>query len=271
MGAKQIFFVLFILWFPGLTGWLFCSSLIKFRRWRRDTPVSARRQAVLILLPSLLIVLFLLPAILSIPGELPVPQSELEEVTAPVESVKQLTYRRTRGRYGGTGRAHRYHIYLEDRPGYLRIPDFVKFDQDAFLNWAGKEPVTFLFSSSSGRPIPYVIQNASGGTFQDYESVYTQMWSNAVHTMITVLSSALFLGAGAVCLPAWLYPLKARGRIDQGKRRELALLVLFLVVLLAVCFFNSLPEVTETPASSPSATADRYIQTPPSGSQAAEG
>ena len=250
MGAKIFFLLIFALWFLGITGLLLAHFLKKYLLWRQKTPVSPRRQFVLILLPSLLIAFFLCPTLVQTFKDLPVPRGQLKEITAPVESVRQLTYRRTQSRYGGARLEHRYNIYLEDHSGYLRIPENFRFDQEGFLAWAGPEPVTFLYSSDSGRSIPYIIQNASG-CFWDYEFAAGQLWHSVMYHLITALSALLFLGAGAVYLPAWLYPLKARGRADKSKKRELAVLFLFIAVLLAITFVQSRPQVTETPAPPP--------------------
>ena len=84
------------------------------------------------------------------------------------------------------------------------MPENFGFDQDEFLAWAGLEPVTFLYNSNSGRSVPYVIQNASGARFLDYEFTSGRLWSGAMYRLVTALSALLFLGAGAVYLPAWL-------------------------------------------------------------------
>lgn len=249
MGIKIFLFALCALWFLGFTGWLFVHYLKKYLFWRRKTPVSPGKQFILILLPSLLIALFLFPTFLQTFQDLPVPYGELKEVTAPVESVKQLTYRRMQGRYGGVRREYRYNIYLEGLSGCLRVPENFKFDQEDFLAWAGREPVTFLYSSNSGRSIPYVIQNASGALFWDYQFASGQLWSGAVYHLIMALSALLFLGAGAVYLPAWLYPLEAKGK--ASKKLNLAILSMLIVTYAAVSYFTGQPEVTETPAGGP--------------------
>lgn len=251
MAGSIFFLVLYALWFLGFTGWLFVHFLKKYLFWRKRTPISPRRQFVLILLPSLLTALFLGPTLLQIPKDLPVPYGELKEVTAPVESVKQLTYRRMQSRYGGVRREYRYNIYLEGRTGYLRIPENFKFDQEDFLAWAGLEPVTFFYSSSSGRSIPYIIQNASGARFLDYEFTSGQLFSLAMNRLITALSAFLILGAGAVYLPAWLYPLKDKGKLGWSRKLDLAVLSVLIAAFVAISYLNNKPEITQTPAGGP--------------------
>lgn len=251
MGGKIFFLVLHALWFLGFTGWLFVHVLKKYLFWRKKTPVSPRRQLILILLPSLLIALFLWPTLSQIPRDLPVPRDELKEVTAPVESVKQLTYRRMQSRYGGVRREYRYNICLKGYSGYLRIPENFKFDQEDFLAWAGLEPVTFFYSSNSGRSIPYVIQNASGARFLNYEFASGQLFYLAMNRLINALSALLLLGAGAVYLPAWLYPLQDRGKLGWSRKLDLAVLSVLMIAFVVTGYFINKPEVTETPASGP--------------------
>ena len=248
MGANIFFLVFYALWFLGFTGWWFVHFLKKYLFWRRKTPVSPGRQFVLILLPSLLTAVFLFPTFFQAFKNLPVPYSELKEATATVESIKQLTYRRTQSRYGGVRREHHYNIYLEGLTGYLRVPENFGFDQDEFLAWAGLEPVTFLYNSNSGRSVPYVIQNASGARFLDYEFTSGRLWSGAMYRLVTALSALLFLGAGAVYLPAWLYPLESKGQVGKSKKLELAFRAALVATLLVVGYFTSQPEVTQTPA-----------------------
>ena len=248
MGANIFFLVFYALWFLGFTGWWFVHFLKKYLFWRRKTPVSPGRQFVLILLPSLLTAVFLIPTFFQAFKNLPVPYSELKEATATVESIKQLTYRRTQSRYGGVRREHHYNIYLEGLTGYLRVPENFGFDQDEFLAWAGLEPVTFLYNSNSGRSVPYVIQNASGARFLDYEFTSGRLWSGAMYRLVTALSALLFLGAGAVYLPAWLYPLESKGKVGKSKKLELAFLAALVATLLVVGYFTSQPEATQTPA-----------------------
>ena len=254
MGANIFFLVFYALWFLGFTGWLFVHFLKKYLFWRRKTPISPGRQLVLILLPSLLTAVFLFPTFFQAFKNLPVPYGELKEATAPVESIKKLTYRRTQSRYGGVRREHHYNIYLEGLTGYLRVPENFGFDQDEFLAWAGLEPVTFLYNSNSGRSIPYVIQNASGALFLDYEFTSGRLWSGAMYRLVTALSALLFLGAGAVYLPAWLYPLESKGKVGKSKKLAMAFLSALAITLLVVGYFTSQPEATQTPASGPEKT-----------------
>ena len=106
MGASIFFLVFYALWFLGFTGWWFVHFLKKYLFWRRKTPVSPGRQFVLILLPSLLTAVFLFPTFFQAFKNLPVPYSELKEATATVESIKQLTYRRTQSRPPGAPLQH---------------------------------------------------------------------------------------------------------------------------------------------------------------------
>ena len=241
------FLLLCIAFYLVFALWCFVHFFRKYLRWRKDAPISRGKRACIILPPVLLILSLFLPMLARLPGALPAPREELKELTAQVESIRQYEYKRQRGRYGGITREYRHYISLQGYTGSLLVPENFGFHQEEFLNWAGTEAVTFRYALTGGHTTVYEVQRGDGSLFLDYDRSRGRLMRSAEHDLILLLSGMLLLGAGAVYLPAYLYP---PGGDSRKQWRNLGLLGLVVLVVITVEAFRS-PKVTDTPAGDP--------------------
>lgn len=242
------FLLLCIALYLSFSLWCFVHFLRKYLRWRKDAPISGRKQMCIILPPVLLILSLFLPMLAQLPGQLPAPREELEELTAQVDAVRQYEYKRRRGgRYAGIYYEYRHYISLKGYTGSLLVPENFGFDQEEFLDWAGTDPVTFRYALTGGRTTVYEIQGADGSLFLDYSSSRGRLLRLAEHDLVISLSGVFLLGAGAVYLPAYLYP---PGGNSRKRWQNLGLLGLVCLVVFTVDSLRK-PRVTDTPAGGP--------------------
>ena len=242
------FLLLGIAVYLGFSLWCFVHFLRKYLRWRRNTPISGGKQACIILPPVLLILALFLPMLARLPEELPASREELKELTAQVDAVRQYEYTRRRGgRYASIYYEYRHYISLKGYTGSLLVPENFGFDQEEFLDWAGTDPVTFRYALTGGRATVYEIQGADGSLFLDYSSSRGRLLRGVEHELVILLSGAFLLGAGAVYLPAYLYP---PGGDSRKWWRKLGLLGLVCVAVFGIDSLRG-PKVTDTPAGGP--------------------
>ena len=221
----------------------FFRRVYRYFQWRKKTSMPLWGQLILILLPMTLTLVVFGQPLLKVPAECPVPLSELKEITAPVDYVQERESHQASGR--SVRVVKRYRIYLEGCSDYLYIPDNFRFDQDAFLHWAGPEEITFLYARTGGRFIVYQIQRGTN-VFLSYSHTHEMLTTTFLTDLFANLTMLLLGLGGSVYLPEFLSPR------DKAKRGERILFLVFAASALVLFVFLSnlvgQPKVTESPA-----------------------
>lgn len=230
----------------------FFRRVYRYFQWRKKTSMPLWGQLILILLPMTLTLMVFGQPLLEVPAECPVPLNELKEITAPVDYVQERESHQASGR--SVRVVKRYRIYLEGCSDYLYIPDNFRFDQDAFLHWAGPEEITFLYARTGGRFTVYQIQRGTN-VFLDYSHTHEMLTTTFLTDLFANLTMLLLGLGGSVYLPEFLSPR------DKAKRGERILYLVFAAsVLVLFVFLSNLvgqPKVTESPAD----TSDLLVVT----------
>lgn len=229
----------------ALAGTVFLFRRVRrYFRWRKNTSLAPEKH-LLLMLPALVLsfVLFGGP-LLTVPEKYPAHRGELKEVTAPVDVVRQYETHQMSGR--SVQIVRNYRIYLEESDGSLYVPNNFRFDQDAFLRWAGSEQVTFLYASTGGRLTVYQIQRGDG-VFLAYSKARECLTVTLLSDLFIWLAALLFGLGGSVYLPEFL------NHRDKKVREQRILGLVFMVVLLVVIvlcgYLASRPKITETHAA----------------------
>lgn len=214
----------------------------QFFRWRRDTLMRPWQQLLLILPPLALSLVVFGGPLSAVPEEYPAQLGDLQEVTAPVDMVREYETHQATGR--SIRIVKRYYIYLEGYEGSLYIPDEFRFDQEDFLRWAGSEEVTFLYARTDGRLTIYQIQRGDQ-VFLDYARARERLTVTFLADLLMMLAALLFGLGGSIYLPEFLSPK------DRSKRTERILGLIFAALLVTVIvllygLLNSQPKITES-------------------------
>lgn len=215
----------------------------RFFRWRRETLLPTWKQ-LLLLLPALaLSVLIFGQALLRAADEVPASYAELKTITAPVESIREYESHQVSGR--SVQIVKRYYIYLKGYSGSLHVPHNFRFDQDAFLAWAGPEEITFLYARTGGKLVAYQIQRGEDEVFLDFQWADEQLTVTFLTHLLTMLALLLFALGGSLTLPEFLHP---KDRAVKRERQAALCFIALLTVLLIGTGIVSKPTVTDTPA-----------------------
>lgn len=234
----------FWLIFGGWTAGIFINNLKTLLQWRKKARPSNLRLLAALLPPLAVVMALAVPSLVRFPERLPAAREELFEASAPVESVREYMTKQPQTR-GGPRKVYRYYISLEGYEGSLYVPKEYRFDQDAFLRWAGPDEVTFRYARTDGRSTVYVIEKADGSVFLDYDFAAGQLQISAVDGLITTIVFILFFAAVCLRFPEFVY---------QDRKGELArwMAVVFggvgLVLLLVGLSYLMEPTITDTPA-----------------------
>jgi hypothetical protein len=219
------------------------KRLRRFLRWHRETLTPTYKQ-MLLLLPALaLSILIFGQALVRTAKEVPAEWADLKTITAPVESVREYESHQVSGR--SIQIVKRYYIYLEGYSGSLHVPNNFRFDQDAFLAWAGPEEITFYYARTGGRLVAYQIQRGDDEVFLDFQWANEQLTVTFLSHLLTMLAVLLFALGGSFTLPEFLH---TKDRAVRHERRAALAFIALLVVLLIGVRFVSKPTVTDTPA-----------------------
>lgn len=231
-------------------GFALAGAVLLFRRvrryfrWRKSTLMSPEKQ-LLLMLPGLVLSLVLLGGpLLTVPEKCPAQRGELEGVTAPVDMVRQYETHHVSGR--SVQIVRNYYIYLEGRDGSLYVPNNFRFDQDAFLRWAGSEQVTFLYASTGGRLTVYQIQRGDG-VFLSYFKARECLTVTFLSDLFIWLAVLLFGLGGSVYLPEFLS--HRDKQVREQRILGLIFMVLLLVVIVLCTYLAGRPKITETHAA----------------------
>lgn len=230
----------------------FFRRVYRYFQWRKKTSMPLWVQLILILLPMTLTLVVFGRPLLKVPAECPVSRSELKEITAPVDYVQEHESHQTTKQ--SVRIVKRYCIYLQGYSQYLYIPDNFRFDQDAFLCWAGPDEITFLYARTGGRFTVYQIQRGAQ-VFLDYSHTHEMLTTTFLTDLFALLTMLLLGLGGSVYLPEYLSP------HDKAKRGQRILGLVFMALMLMTLVFLTIlsrqPKVTETPAD----TSDLLVVT----------
>lgn len=229
----------------ALAGTVFLFRRVRrYLRWRKSASMSPEKQLFL-MLPGLVLSFILLGGpLLTVPEKCPAQRGELEEVTAPVDMVRQYETHQVSGRSVQVVR--NYYIYLEGRDGSLYVPNNFRFDQDAFLCWAGSEQVTFLYASTGGRLTVYQIQRGDG-VFLSYSKARECLTLTFLSDLFIWLAVLLFSLGGSAYLPEFLS--HRDKQVREQRILELVFVALLVVVIVLCTYLASRPKITETHAA----------------------
>lgn len=214
-----------------------------FLRWRRETLTPTWKQMLLLLPVLALSVLIFGQALVRAAKEVPASWEDLQSITAPVASVREYESHQMSGR--SIQIVKRYYIYLEGYSGSLHVPHNFRFDQDAFLSWAGPEEITFYYARTGDHLIAYQIQRGEDEVFLDFQWADEQLTVTFLTHLLTMLAALLFALGGSFALPAFLH---TKDKAAKHERRVTLAFIALLVVLWLCADLIRKPTVTDTPA-----------------------
>lgn len=231
-------------------GFALAGAVFLFRRvrrclrWRKNTFMPLGKQMFL-MLPGVVLSLVLFGGpLLTVPEKCPVKRSGLKEVTAPVDMVRQYETHQLSGR--SVQIVRNYYIYLEGRDGSLYVPNNFRFDQDAFLCWAGSEQATFLYAGTGGRLTVYQIQRGDE-VFLSYSKARECLTVTFLSDLLIGLAALLFGLGGSVYLPEFLN--HRDKQVWEQRILGLVFVALLLVVIVLCTYLAGRPKITETHAA----------------------
>ena len=169
----------------------------------------------MILLPLAALSLALtLPMLSAVFSSWPAGRAGLKELTAPVESVEASQRTFTTGRGGQRQTRTAYRVFFQGYKGFLSIPENVRFNQEAFLQWAGSDDVTFLYANTGGKYTIYQIQKGDQDVFLSCNKTLDSLLASFFSHLFISLSLLFF----ALGCSIWL--LVSIFRVEPRKQKR---------------------------------------------------
>lgn len=188
--------------------------ILRFLKWRKETALSPRDQLMILLPLAALSLALTLPMLSAVFNSWPAGRTELKELTAPVESVEASQRTFTTGRGGQRQTRTSYRVFFQGYKGFLSIPENVRFNQEAFLQWAGSDDVTFLYANTGGKYTIYQIQKGDQDVFLSRNKTLDSLLASFFSHLFISLSLLFF----ALGCSIWL--LVSIFRVEPRKQKR---------------------------------------------------